>query len=60
MLKSELNQHGVDCSNLDTMAAAGVADLGGLNVVLPIRLQEAKRAKPLEQLTTRPGPCKAL
>ena len=47
MSKTELNEHGVDGSNLDTVTPASVADFGSFYVVFPIRLQEAKRAEPI-------------
>ena len=46
--KTELYEHGVDCSNLDTVTSASVADFGSFYVVFPIRLQEAKRAEPID------------
>ena len=57
---AEPDEHGVDCSNLDAVTAASVADFGRFDVVEPIRLQESKRGEPVDQLTTRLGPCKAL
>ena len=60
MFKTELYEHGVDCSNLDTVTPASVADFGSFYVVVPIRLQEAKRAEPIDQLATRFGACKPL
>ena len=60
MFKTELYEHGVDCSNLDTVTPASVADFGSFCVVFPIRLQEAKRAEPIDQLATRFGACKPL
>ena len=49
MSQTELYEHGVDCSNLDTVTPASVADFGSFYVVFPIRLQEAKRAEPIDQ-----------
>ena len=60
MSKTELYEHGVDCSNLDTVTPASVADFGCFYVVFPIGLQEAKRAEPFDQLATRFGACKPL
>ena len=60
MSQTELNEHGVDCSNLDTVTPASVADFGSFYVVFPIRLQEAKRGEPIDQLATRFGACKPL
>ena len=60
MSQTELDEHGVDGSNLDTVTPASVADFGSFCVVFPIRLQEAQRAEPFDQLATRFGACKAL
>ena len=60
MFKTELYEHGVDGSNLDTVTPASVADFGRFCVVFPIRLQEAKRAEPINQLAMRFGACKPL
>ena len=60
VFKRELDQHSVDCSNLDAMAAASVADFSSFDMVFSIGLEEAKRSEPLDQLTTRLGSCKAL
>ena len=60
MSKTELNEHGVDCSNLDTVTPTSVADFGCFYMVVPIRLQEAKRAEPIDQLAMRFGARKPL
>ena len=60
MFKRELYEHGVDGSNLDTVTPASVADFGSFCVVFPIKLQEAKRAEPIDQLATRLGACEPL
>lgn len=60
MPKRELDQHGVDGSNLHAKTAAGISDFGSLNVVFPIRLEKAKRSKSLDQLTACLRSCKAL
>ena len=60
VLKRELDEHGVDSSDLDTMTAASVADFGGFDMVLPIWLKKAECRESLDQLTTHLRPCKAL
>ena len=60
MFKTELYEHGVDGSNLDTVTPASVADFGSFYMVFSIRLQEAKRAEPFDQLATCLGSCEAL
>ena len=42
------------------MTPAAIADFGSFCVVFPIRLQEAKRAEPIDQLAMRFGACKPL
>ena len=42
------------------MAAACVADFGGFDMVLPIRLQKAECGESLDQLTTDLRSCKTL
>ena len=60
VFERELDQHGVDRSDLDAMAAAGVADFSSFNMVFSIWLNEAKRSEPFDQLTAGLGSCKAL
>ena len=60
VFKTELDQHRVNCSNLDTMETTDVADFGGLNMVLSVWSEKAQRAEPIDQLTARFGSCKAL
>jgi hypothetical protein len=46
---TELDEHRVDGSDLGTVAAAGVAQLGGFDVIFAVRLQEYERGEALDQ-----------
>jgi hypothetical protein len=57
---AQLNQYRVDGSDLDAVAAAMIADLGGLDVVFSVWLEESKRGEPFNQLAPGFGAGKAL
>jgi hypothetical protein len=48
--QTELDEHRVDSSDLDTMPAAGVADCSGFDVVFTVWLQESERGESFDQL----------
>ena len=60
VFEAELYQQGVNGSNLETVTPTSVADFGCFYMVVPIRLQEAKRAEPIDQLAMRFGARKPL
>jgi hypothetical protein len=60
VLEAELDENGVDRSDLDAAPPAAFANFSGLDVVVTLRLQESERGKPLDQLPTRLGSGEAL
>ena len=48
MPRAQLDEQRVDRAHLNPSSAAGVADLGGGDVVLPIGADEGQRAEPLD------------
>lgn len=60
MPQAKLDQHCVNRSDLHPVASTRVAELGGLNVVLAIRLEERERGEPLNQLVAGLGSGEAL
>jgi hypothetical protein len=58
--QAKLNQYRVNSADLYTVPPTSVANLGGIDVVVAIGLQECQRSKPLDQLAACLGPGKAL
>ena len=52
MADAELRDERINCPNLDSAAAARIAQRRGLDVIVPVRKQERHRGKPLEDLCT--------
>ncbi len=57
---AQLDEQCIDRSNLYPAPTAGVPDPGGLDVIVPVRLQKRKGGKPLDQLIARLRPGEAL
>ena len=60
MFPTELNEHCVNGSNLDAVAAAQIADFRSFDMVFSVWLDESKRGKPFDQLAPSLWPGKAL
>lgn len=60
MPAAKLDEQGVDGPDLNSAAAAGVANLRGFDVILPVRLDEPEGAKAFDELSPSLRPCKAL
>jgi hypothetical protein len=55
-----LDKQGINGSDLYTPTAAGIADLGGCDVVLFVGLKKGEPRKTLHELVTVFGACKTL
>jgi hypothetical protein len=57
---TKLNEQGIDRADLDTVSATGVTNLGCLDVIFPIRLEECDGAEALDELGACLRPREAL
>ncbi|MDZ4327933.1 MAG: hypothetical protein U1A73_23355 [Pseudomonas sp.] len=57
---AKLSEQRVDCANLNTRSTAGIAKIGGCNMVVAIRLQQRKRREVLDDLVARLRPGESL
>ena len=60
MSAAELNEQGVNGSNLHAATAAGVPDFCGLDVIFLVRLEEGQRGEAFHQLGSCLWPSEAL
>lgn len=50
MTNAQLRQQSIDCSNLNTLATAGIPQFGGMNMVVPVWNQQWQCCKVLDDL----------
>ncbi len=60
MTTAQLDEQRINRSNLYPVPTTGVPDPGGLDVIVPVRLQESKGGKPLDKLIARFRPSETL
>ena len=57
---TELNQQGINRSDLDTPAATGIADVGGCDAATAVGLKKGEHGEALHELVSVPGAGKTL